>query len=195
MSQQYPLSSDDILNHPLLAKYPVNVIGYSELNRFRTIDQLFGGKTVVILLYNTKSVGNGHWVILIKHVPECNECTRNGSNFGPTGKRKDCPRGVIEYFDSYGSSIDFILSLQDRAKRFRLNQATAKLSHLLGNSPYCIVCNDQVLQREGAAVETCGYHCLARLRHRHLDVDDYVRRLLATGNPDKAVVDMYHQSV
>jgi hypothetical protein len=195
MADHHPLSGDEIKRHPIAHKYPFNLVEYSQLNRVRTIDQLFGDKSAVILLYNTVAVGNGHWILLIKHVPDCAQCTRHGSNFGPGGTRGECPHGVIEYFDPYGSSIDFVLSLQDRRKRFELKQSTAKLSHLLGESPYCIVYNDQALQSRGQSVETCGHHCLARLRNRHLDVDEYAKKLRAMGKPDKVVVQMYHQPV
>lgn len=186
------LSGDDILNHPVTKKYPVNIISYPELSHVRDVDELFGPENrAVILLYNVRKCGDGHWVLLLRHLPTCRACTLHRSNYGPDGRK--CQAGVVEFFDPYGSSIDFVLSLQDPARRARLKQREYVLSHLLGSSPYCIVYNDQQLQRKHNSVETCGHHCLARLRMRHCDVDTYSQLLRAAGNdPDVTVTEMYN---
>ena len=184
-----PLSNQDILEHPVARKNNIRLVTYPELMQMTNIEQLFQGRTVVVLLYNVIAPGNGHWVLLIKHVPECGECTKYGSNRAPG---KHCPDGVIEFFDSYGSKIDWVLSIQNKHKRRHLNQPETRLSHLLGKSPYCIVYNDQQVQKKGGNIVTCGHHCLARLRLRHLDVDDYIKTLKAAGpDPDDTVLQMY----
>lgn len=190
MSYGGALSGEDILNHAVVRKYPVRLVDYSDLQGMNSIEDLFQDYTAVVLLYNVKALGNGHWVLLIKHKKDCDNCTKFGSNRGPNGKI--CSPGVIEFFDPYGKAIDYILGFQSPSKRRALQQTTSKLSHLLGSSPYCIVYNDQPLQKKGPRIETCGHHCLARLRLRHLDVDDYADLIRRAGpDPDLTVSQMY----
>ena len=185
------LSGEDILNHPVVRKHPITLMAYPGLNRMTNIDQLFGNNTAAIVLYNVRQKNDGHWVLLIKHLPNCRECTQYRSNYGPDGQK--CAQGVIEFFDPYGSPIDFVLQMQDATKRRVLDQPTARLSRLLGQSPYCIVYNDRPVQKQGPAIETCGHHCLARLSMRHMDVDKYVELMRAAshGNVDHLVSQLY----
>lgn len=186
------LTDSDILEHPIVRDNPVKVVQYPDIMNMTNIEQLFGTHTAVIVLYNVISRGNGHWVLLIKHKKDCAPCTYYGSNRDSRGRR--CDPGVIEFFDPYGNGIDFVLSIQDPSKRARLGQTSAKLSHLLGMSQYCVVYNDQRLQVASPKIQTCGHHCLARLSLRHLEVDDYAKYISRLGCcPDDTVVNIYRK--
>jgi hypothetical protein len=188
------LTDEDILNHPVVLRDPVNLVQYPDLKHMRSLDEVFRGKKAAIILYNVVAKGNGHWILLVKHKPDCELCTRFGSNRDQNGHK--CPHGVIEYFDPYGNPADMMISVQCPSRRRALDQEHCYLSKLMAKSDYCIIFNDQIVQSKRRTIETCGHHVLARLRLRHLQVDDYVATLRAQGpNMDRTVVRMYNEEI
>jgi hypothetical protein len=126
---------------------------YPDFASMSSIDDALGAEDDCVFLYET-SQGFGHWCALFK---------QNGS--------------AIEVFDSYGYIPDDELMLIPKHFRKVNNESRPHLSWLLQSSPYKIHYNPFRLQSDAADVSTCGRHCVARLWHRHLTINQYADRL------------------
>jgi len=116
------LSGEEIVK--LIGK---EVVLYSDLKNYKTIDQLLGKENYVVILYQTSSITTGHFVAI----------TRNEK----TGK--------VRYNDSYG--LDPLTELQYTAFDKPLPRY---LIDLLQNVPY--ETNRVDYQSRKAGVSTCG---------------------------------------
>jgi len=81
-----PLSEDDIRLAIKKLKTKIKIISYPELERYKSINELFGKYKYISLLYTSDESKVGHWVLLIKHSPQ-----------------------EIELFDSYAYKPDNLL--------------------------------------------------------------------------------------
>ena len=85
--EQHGIDDSAILN-----AINTNVLSYSDLEKYDTVDQILKNDSCVILYENTTPDGSGHWVCIIK---------RNG---------------IIHYFDPYGRILDVDKYLNGRYK-------------------------------------------------------------------------------
>lgn len=111
------------------------VLLYHELEQFNSIDEMFGGKSLVFLLYQPLVGNMGHWVLLYKHL----------NNF--------------QYFCSYALPIDSPIT-----KWYRDGQPTY-LSNLLNKAHGLrITYNSYPFQTKKQDISTCGRWCLLRAK-------------------------------
>jgi hypothetical protein len=153
----------DLINKPLsskdIKKYipKCNIVRYIDLFQYDTIDQLLGPIGICFILYHS-SINFGHWVLL---------------------SRRD--NNTLEFFDSYGSSLDDILEKTDFEHGAQFNKETGikSLSILIASSKYnTIINNSTQLQYKDNNVQTCGRHCIARVMFNQMDLDEYVKMFL-----------------
>jgi len=112
---------------------------YPDLKSYRTLEELFGNKNKILLLYINRMHDNnisGHWTILLKKDNYC------------------------EYFDSYGNFIDFSLTLYKKKWRQASEQDKKYLSDLLyewsSDPKNEIHYNEKQYQAYGNNINTCG---------------------------------------
>jgi len=144
----YSVSNFDIGKYIIDA----NIIKYSELANYCSIDSVFSGNNYVILLIESGK-RSGHWVALIRY--------------------DNC----IEQFDSYSSSIDHELSFIDEKMKEKLNETNHYLTKLLNKSSYKIVVNKYKFQSEIDGTNTCGKHVILRLLMfccNNMNLNDYI---------------------
>lgn len=141
-----PTTPDDIYK---ICKKPFNMILYSDIHKYNNIDELFGKKRFVIILYEYKSE-NGHYILLMKS--------------------KD--NKTIEYFDSIYRFPDYVLKLLDSQTRKNLNEDELYLCDLLEKSHYNIEYNSEVIQKRGTAC--CGCWCALRIANPDMNVEDFI---------------------
>lgn len=139
------LTANDILH---LTNNEVNILVYDDLVKYKTIDQVFGDKNAIVLLYqNTEN--SGHWVLLTKLSPK-----------------------ILYWFDSYGFQLD----QEIKWSSYLLNKGylnNPPLTYLIKNSPYKLLQNKIKYQQLSNAVNTCGRWCIVRYNYRHLKDKDF----------------------
>jgi len=131
-----PMGDDDIKHY-----FPnAQILKYSELNNFDSIDEVLpNNKSFSFLLYED-SPNKGHWCCI---------------------SRND---GEYEFFDSYGGRPDAPLNWNDKITNQMLGQGKKTLSQLFDNTDLDVVYNDIKYQEEEPDVNTCGRHCVFRLK-------------------------------
>jgi hypothetical protein len=136
------LSDDEVVR---LAGPDSKVMLYPDLQQYQNINQLFGRKKKIIILYlNEKTPDSvvGHWTLLTKQ--------RRG------GKE------ILEFADSYGGEIDSQLEYHNKSKRKQLDQEHGFLSRLLFNhmngkeDKIELHYNEVPLQKSKENINTCG---------------------------------------
>lgn len=130
------MSNDDI------NKYLPNVqtISYNELSKYNSIEQILptNGSYVIILYLQTPN--SGHWTALMRYDDK------------------------IEYFDSYGGSIDAPLKWNSGESNEMLNIHDKYLSKLLKKSNMSVVYNNVKYQTQKQGISSCGRHCVLRIK-------------------------------
>lgn len=138
---------------------------YSELKRFKNIDEAFNNNDSFIVLYR-QSQYSGHWVCVI----------RNNNN--------------IEFFDPYGYFF-FNDKWNSNKTNKALGQDKPQLKRLFKDSTYELHYNDFIFQDLNPQVATCGRHCVIRILFKELNIQQYKKVFedLASqhGNPDRIV--------
>jgi hypothetical protein len=133
-------------NHELEQKmgYNIPIYKYSELINFNTIDELLGKNKECIILYETTSPDNGHWVCCFKR-----------------GK-------TVSFFDSLGLMPDD--QFHKISVKFRIDNGITKpyLTYLLSNYNGKVEYNEYELQTPDIHIATCGRWCVQRLKLKHL---------------------------
>lgn len=121
-----------------------NVMSYTELLNYKTLDDALGQYGALCVLYET-SHNFGHWVAVIKVNDK-----------------------LVEFFDPLSSKPDgefkFISS------EYKKNPY---LSHLMKESPYKLSYNDHKFQKNKKGINTCGRHCSIRINLKHLPLEKY----------------------
>jgi len=150
--QMKEYTSDSQIKHFFGPQFGKNILKYSDIGNYRTIDQLLPGNKnfKIILLESTPS--SGHWVCILK--------------YGDT----------IEYFNSYGlkpsAEIDSNTSLVNK----QLDQDTKYLNILLSKAmkKYNIVYNKRQFQKLSPDIATCGNWTIVRgVLFKQADMDLY----------------------
>ena len=126
------------------------IVLYTDLDKFKNIDELLHPHDNVVLLFQTTSQTFGHWTCLFKN------------------------KNIIYFFDSYAlqpdQQIQFSPFLQKATERYIL-------SNMLKTSGYLIKTNKTPYQhvsfKKHTEPNTCGRHCIIRLKMKHLDNEQY----------------------
>ena len=141
------LSSDEILKY---LNNKCNLVTYSEIVNYKTIEELIGVYKKCVLLYHT-SENYGHWCCLYEH------------------------DGIIFFFDSYGFIPDDELKFLHKDLKSELNSNHRYLTELLYESNQPIQYNEYQLQSKKTGINTCGRWCLERLKYPEISVDDFYK--------------------
>jgi hypothetical protein len=128
-----------------LSQYPI--INYSDIEQYKTTDDIFQHGDVVILLHGTVSENNGHWLLLINHPNR------------------------IEYFDPYGKKIDRMIYSDISYHTF------PKLSEILLTSKKKIEYNHYPFQQYKKNINTCGRWIYLRATFRNLTLKEFEKFL------------------
>jgi len=115
------------------------VMKYSDLANYRTIDELLPLPIDfrIVLVEQEKNIG--HWVCILKY------------------------RDVIESFNSYGKDIDRQKDTFGAIKNKLLGQQTDYLTKLVKKSKYKYVINKTPFQSKKDGINTCGRWCILRI--------------------------------
>lgn len=118
----------------------VKIISHQELKNYKTIDELMPNKKDIVVIIWESKPNFGHWTILLKYIDE------------------DTNKNTIEYFDSYGYSInkplEWIINKKIDNEPYLLK--------LLEKSNYDIIYNSKKFQNKDNDIATCGRHCISR---------------------------------
>lgn len=139
----YSLSDLDLKNN-----IDANIVSYSNIKNYRTIDDLLGDTGKCFILYETKK-NMGHWTCLYKY------------------------KNTVYFFDSYGNNLDLQQNFIPKQINKSLGQEHKKLVELLYKSPYKIEFNEYQLQKLGRGINTCGRWCLIRLENPELSIEEF----------------------
>lgn len=132
----------------------VKIILYSDLNNIDSIEQLLPKQTSkVCILYETqKPINNtaiGHWVCMFK--------------------TKHDQQPYLEFFDPYGTYPDNeLISTIYKGPRI-LNELMIDYMDRGGRVQY----NDYPFQSYKKNINTCGKHCVMRMKNADIDIDLY----------------------
>ena len=143
----------------------VNFIPYNHIRYIRSLDELLGKNGMCVIIYLTGGEV-GHFVTIFLH------------------------NGKIQYFNSYGMEPDDDLRIIAPEVRQQLNETYPYLFRLICDSGYASEYNEYKLQRQNTS--TCGRHCIVRLWNKHLDSEEYAKKLLRISkqsgySPDEVV--------
>jgi hypothetical protein len=120
------------------------IVSYSELSNYETIDDLLPKDLDYVFLLYEEKPNYGHWVLLSKY------------------------NDLIEYFDSYGGSIDEPLSWVPLEQRKIIGVGKPYLTNFLKNTndnDYGLIYNAYDFQDEtDNKISTCGRWCCLRLK-------------------------------
>jgi hypothetical protein len=141
------LSGDEILNS---MNNKCNLITYKDIINYNTIEDLLGKYKKCVLLYHT-SQNYGHWTCIYEY------------------------KKTIYFFDSYGVIPDDELKFLCKDLKEELNSNHRYLTKLLYDSSKKIEYNEYQLQEKKEGINTCGRHCINRLRYPQISVDDYYK--------------------
>jgi len=133
------LSGDDILR---ICDNKVVIHSYHDLANMDNIDEVLGKYGACIILYETKE-NFGHWTSLFIR-----------------------SEGMLEFFDSYGFSMDSELN-------YAKYNNTPYLSNLVKASNYKVVSGSQRLQKLKYDVNTCGRWNAIRIVLRNLNIAQF----------------------
>lgn len=164
----YSLSDSDIRK---FIGEPVRIIKYSELSKFKTVDQLLHPYDGCFILYETDH-NYGHWTVLFRN------------------------RWGIEFFDSYGAPIDTMIG--NLKKSYPAGGAQQKpyltaliLRSLKANGERLhIISNKVALQSSNENITTCGRWAVFRYINRRSDLRSFIDLFKNQPDKDLAVTNM-----
>lgn len=140
-----PLSDADVKK--LMGNH-ANIVTYSQIRNYSSIDQLLGPYGVVFILYEWRK-GYGHWTVLTKH------------------------KNLLEFFNPYGGMPDDELDNVNPDLRKELGEDHPYLSDLLRKCKYDLSYNEFQFQRLDHGIKTCGKWCVIRAYLKDLDLYDF----------------------
>ena len=145
----YSLSGADMMKG---CNNKAKIILYPDLYNYKNIDELLSPHGAIFLLYEYKP-RYGHWTLLFRQ------------------------NDTIEHFDSYNHKPDDEFSFIPEYFREVNNMMYPRLTRMLHDSNEEIHYNNFKLQKSGGDIATCGRHCLARLKHKDLNINQYYSML------------------
>lgn len=132
------------------------VMTYSQLANYKTIDELLPNAFDFRIILVEQMRNKGHWLLLLKY------------------------NNIIEDFDSYGKGIEpqrnFIASGMNKL----LGQEHNHIKRLVSRSPYKYVVNKHRFQSLKPDVNTCGRHCCLRIimaKSLKMDLPEYTEMI------------------
>jgi hypothetical protein len=149
-AEKIPLSGTD-LNR--VTENKARILVYSELENYNNIDEVFGDKDSLIILYQNRE-NFGHWCGLFKNTNWL--------------KPKE-----LYFFDPYAFRIDTELDFSDFQIRRHNGEKVPHLSNLISQGGYTVISNDYRYQKFKKDVNTCGRHVGLRIRHKDFSPEEY----------------------
>jgi hypothetical protein len=114
-----------------------NLVMYSDIRKYKSVDELLGkyGRCIILYIWkqNANNQSEGHWVSIVK-----------------TADNK------IRFTDSFGAIVDKPIEKLSKYDRQRFNEDYKYLSDLLINCPYKLEYNEKRIQNKHSQV--CGYY-------------------------------------
>ena len=141
------LSTEDIVN-----QVNCNVLKYSDIKNYNSIDDMLINDRCVILYETTKN--KGHWTCLYKY------------------------KNTIYFFDSYGNNHEEQKNFIPNKIKKALKQDHKRLTELLYNSNYDVEYNETQLQQFKNNINTCGRWVVVRMMYPHISVDNFKKLFL-----------------
>jgi len=132
------------------------ILKYSELAKYKSIDELLPNKKDFAVLLYEESPNVGHWVCLLKYP------------------------NTIEFFDPYGGKPDSQLNWLPKSKATRLGQGRKLLSALLDHCSQKVVYNPIAYQKESPEINNCGRHCVYRIlcmMNGNMNLEQYYKHI------------------
>ena len=118
------------------------ILKYSELDQFRTIEELLPNDVDYRIILIEQNPNSGHWTCILRY-----------------GK-------TYEFFDPYGLRFDEELNFISKVKNKLLGQDVKHLTILLNDAKargWNVIWNKKKLQQLKEGVNTCGRWCLLRI--------------------------------
>lgn len=129
----------------------VKIVVYSDLPKYKNLDQLLDPYGRVVILYETNDIDNGHYTCLFRN--------KNG----------------INYFDSYGMKIEKPLDYFGDGIKEKTGSNNNYLNKLLYQDKYKIYYNNHRLQTFGSGIATCGRWCIIRMFYPDIDENAFYK--------------------
>ena len=79
----------------------------------------------------------------------------------------------VEFYDPYGLFPDKQLKFSSKDVNRQNKQDYTYLSWLMYNLPYKLSFNEHKFQAKAPPVQTCGFHCSHRIKHKNLPLKQY----------------------
>jgi hypothetical protein len=151
-----PMSNEDLEKY--LAIKPNDVMKYSELSKYKTIEDLLPKDKDFQIILIEDTYNSGHWVCVMRY-----------------GK-------TIEYFNSYKDKPDADWKFIPRMMRLILGQGSNEMTRLLNDAKsrgWNIAVNDHKFQKLSPKIQTCGRHCVMRIEMMRMGYNnaDYVKKM------------------
>ena len=149
------------------------IIKYSDLKNYNTINELIPEDKGYRIILTESSPNTGHWTTLLKY------------------------KDIIEWFDSYGVTVDGEFKYIPKIVRKMLGQDGNVLSHLLKKTKrpdQKVYYNKRRLQSGAENINTCGRWVIARILSMLLgfELDDFIvkvdEKMEETGKPSDILV-------
>lgn len=161
-ARAYALSDADIRQ---ILGNDIKIYTYDQLAGMKDYRQLFDARGRGILLYQTTSPMEGHWVCLLNKPDH------------------------IEFFDPYGNKPDNIGEYMTEPVREELGINKKLLIPLLKKSGKPVIYNTHAFQKSRNDVATCGRHSIVRCLYNTKSLDEY-KKIVDSSNlaPDDFVL-------
>ena len=143
--KQYPLSDAEIQK---VSGH--KLIIYPELYNYDSLEHLLHMNDGSVIIMCMQSNNYGHYCCLNKIAD--NE---------------------VQFHDPYGLYPDKQFKFSDYDVNRKMKQNHTYLSWLLYKSPYKLSYNHHKFQQKAKPVQTCGWHCIHRIRNKNLSLEQY----------------------
>jgi hypothetical protein len=153
--------SDEDIKRYLGVEGHKNIIKYSELDNYKSIDKFLPKIYDYKIILIESQQNAGHWVIILKY------------------KNKD-NKIVIEYFNSYGMKPEADLSYVGSAMNKVLGNDKDNLKELLNDATskgYEVIYNKKRFQSSNKKVNTCGRWSILRIimmKHYKMNLEEFI---------------------
>lgn len=141
------LSNEEILKS---LENKANLISYTDVHKYRTLDTILGKHGACVILYETKKL-YGHWCCIFK-----------------------LDKNSVEFFDPYGLMPDRQLNFINKDYKIESKQDYPYLTKLMIDSPYVLSYNQHRFQEYKKGVNSCGRWVVCRLLFRFMKLDDFI---------------------
>lgn len=170
------LGDDDIRR--FLGNPNANIIDYSKLDGYDSIDALLPNVGDYCIILYEDSQNHGHWTAVNKfankvggrkgyHKPRLDEdefvlpfSESKGYEQWGFGKPMESKEPIIQFFDSYGGRPDSQLKWVGEPMREELGQKYPLLTMMFDKCSYPVYYNDVEYQKESPNISNCGRHCV-----------------------------------